>query len=472
MKAISAIILAAGFGKRMKSKRAKVLHPIAGRPMVTYLVERSRELGIHKIVVVIGHQAPQIKEILAPYNLEVVYQERPRGTGDAVLQTKETLARAHGPVLVLNGDAPLITAPTLRRLIKTHEADQAILTLLTAVIDRPAGYGRVVRSKNSRIRRVVEEKDATSSEKSVREINTGFYIVDKDYLFKSVKTLKANNRQGEYYLTDIIGMAIHQRMRVSVVRLDEGTEEVLGINSRMDLASAEKIMRKRILLQHLRNGVTLMDPDTTWIDAGVMIGSDTVIYPQVQIEGHSQIGQDCVIRSYIRITDCRIGSGVVINDSCVLTQSILEEGATIGPFAHLRPGTALRKGSRIGNFVEAKKTELGEGSKANHLSYLGDAIIGKHVNIGAGTITCNYDGVQKHPTVIEDDVFVGSDVQLVAPVRIEQGAVIGAGSTITKDVPPFSLAISRNPQVNKPGWVKTKKELRAKRLQSKKKKKD
>jgi bifunctional UDP-N-acetylglucosamine pyrophosphorylase / glucosamine-1-phosphate N-acetyltransferase len=471
MRATSAIILAAGLGKRMKSKQAKVLHPIAGRPMVTYLVERSRELGIRKIVVVVGPQAPKIKEILAPYDLEVVYQERPRGTGDAVLQTRETLARARGPVLVLNGDAPLITVETLQRLMKTHQAERSVLTLLTAVVDTPAGYGRVIRSRNGRIRRIVEEKDATPKERTSREINTGFYIVDKDYLYQSAKTLKADNKQGEYYLTDIIGTAIHQRRKVSVVRLEEGTEEVLGINTRMDLAIAEKIMRRRILLEHLQNGVTLMDPDTTRIDADVMIGSDTVIYPQVQIEGKSRIGQECVIRSHVRITDCRIGPGVVIKDSCVLTESILEEGTTIGPFAHLRPGTVLRKGSRIGNFVEAKKAELGEGSKANHLSYLGDATIGKRVNIGAGTITCNYDGVQKHPTVIENDVFVGSDAQLVAPVRIEHGAVIGAGSTITKDVPSYALAISRSPQVNKPGWVKTKRESGAKRLHPKRKKK-
>ncbi len=472
MKAISAIILAAGLGKRMKSKQAKVLHPIAGRPMLTYLVEKGRELGISKIVVVIGHQAPLVKEILAPYDVEVVYQEKQRGTGDAVLKTREVLARAHGTVLLLNGDAPLITAQTLQRLIKTHKAERAVLTMLTAVVDRPAGYGRVIRSKNGRVRRVVEEKDATASERSVNEINTGFYVVDRDYLYRNVKALKADNRQREYYFTDIIGIAISQHRKVSIVRLDEEVEEVLGINTRVDLARAEKIMRRRILLEHLHNGVTLIDPDTTWIDAGVVIGSDTVIYPQVQIEGSSRIGQDCVIRSHTRIADCRIGSGVLIKDSCVMTESILEEGTTIGPFAHLRPGTRLRKGSRIGNFVEAKKAELGEGSKANHLSYLGDTTIGKHVNIGAGTITCNYDGVRKYQTVIEDGVFVGSDTQLVAPVRIEHEAVIGAGSTITRDVPPFALAISRSPQVNKPGWVKKKRELRAKRLHSKRKKED
>ena len=454
MKSLTAIILAAGLGRRMKSKQAKVLHPLAGRPMVTYPVERAQGLGIDKIVVVVGHQAERVKEVLAPLGVEVVHQAQPRGTGDAVLQTREALTRIYGPILILNGDAPLITEQTLKRLIKTHETEKATLTLLTAVLSEPEGYGRVIRDRSGQIRKVMEEKDATPSEQAIREINTGFYIVDRAFLFDALESLKTDNSQREYYLTDIVAAAAKQHVRLAAVRLDEDVEEVMGVNTRMDLALAEKIMRRRIVSEHLQNGVTLIDPDTTWIDAGVRIGRDTVIHPNVQIEGKSRIGEDCVIRSHTRLTDCHLGSGVVIKDSCVLTESILEDGASVGPFAHLRPGTALRKGARIGNFVEAKKVELGEGSKANHLTYLGDAAIGKGVNIGAGTITCNYDGVKKHETIIEDGVFVGSDTQLVAPVKIGRGAVIGAGSTITKDVPPDALAVARVRQVNKPGWAK------------------
>lgn len=456
MKSLTAVILAAGLGKRMKSKQAKVLHPIAGRPMVTYPVERAQGLGIDKMVVVVGHQAERVKEILAPYDVEGVHQAQPRGTGDAVLQTREVLTRIHGPILILNGDAPLITEQTLKRLIKTHETEKATLTLLTAVLSEPEGYGRVIRDRSGRIRKVMEEKDATPSEQAIREINTGFYTVDKAFLFDALESLKTDNSQGEYYLTDIVAAAIKQHVRLAAVRLDEDVEEVMGVNTRMDLALAEKIMRRRIVSEHLQNGVTLIDPDTTWIDAGVRIGRDTVIYPNVQIEGKSRIGEDCVIRSHARLTDCHLGSGVVIKDSCVLTDSILEDGTSVGPFAHLRPGTVLRKRARIGNFVEAKKAELGEDSKANHLTYLGDVTIGKGVNIGAGTITCNYDGIRKHQTVIEDEVFVGSDTQLVAPVKIGRGAVIGAGSTITRDVPPDALALSRTKQMIKKDWAKRK----------------
>jgi bifunctional UDP-N-acetylglucosamine pyrophosphorylase/glucosamine-1-phosphate N-acetyltransferase len=455
MKPLSAIILAAGLGKRMKSKKAKVLHSIAGRPMVTYPVEQARALGLEKIIVVVGPQADNVKEVLAPYGVEVVHQAQPRGTGDAVLQTREALASIHGPLLILNGDCPLITGQTLEEFIRTHEAEKATLTLLTAVLPEPQGYGRIILNNNNKIEKIVEEKDATVTEQALGEINTGFYVVDRAFLFEAVQALKPDNRQGEYYLTDIVAAAVKQGVRVSALRLEgRRVEEVLGINTRMDLARAEKVMRRRILTEHMQNGVTLIDPETTWVDAGVLIGRDTVIYPDVQIEGKSRIGEECVIRSHTRITDCQLGSGVLVKDSCVLTESILEDGASVGPFAHLRPGTVLRRGARIGNFVEAKKTEVGEGSKANHLTYLGDTTIGKGVNIGAGTITCNYDGIRKHPTVIEDEVFVGSDTQLVAPVKIGKGAVIGAGSTITKDVPPDALAVSRAKQMNRSGWAK------------------
>ncbi len=371
MKTPTAIILAAGLGKRMKSNTAKVLHPIAGQSMVVYTVERALGLNIRKIVVVVGYQAERIKEVVAPFGVEVVHQSRQQGTADAVMQTEEILGSVSGPILILNADTPLITESTLRLLMNSHKQERATLTLLTAAVSRPEGYGRVVRAGSGKIQRVVEHKEAGPRLQAIKEINTGFYVVEKGFLFKALKQVKNLNRQGEYYLTDIIEIALKQRLKVAALKLNEGVEEILGINTRLDLATAEKIMQRRILLGHLRNGVTLMDPNTAWIDAGVLIGQDTSIYPHVQIQGRSQIGENCVIRSHTRIADCRIGSGVEIRDSCVMTGSTLEEGVIVGPFAHLRSGTVLRRGAKIGNFVEAKKADLGEGSKANHLTYLG-----------------------------------------------------------------------------------------------------
>ena len=463
MRKPAAIILAAGLGKRMKSKMVKVLHPIAGRPMITYAVERVLGLGIKKVVVVLGHQADRIEGALAPFGLEIVYQPHQRGTADAVMQTKTSFGSSLGPVMILYGDTPLITEETLQRLISVHAEKRAILTLLTAVVAKPDGYGRIVRLKSGKILRVTEQKDASVLVRALREINTGFYVVEMDFLFGALDHIKNDNRQGEYYLTDMVEWAVSQKKKVVSVKLEDNPEEILGINTRMDLAVAEKVMRRRILNGHLQGGVTLMDPETTWIDAGVLIGRDTVIYPNTRIDGTTAIGEDCVIGSYCHLSDCQVGSHVTIKDSCVLAGSCLEDESVIGPFSHLRPGTTIRRRARIGNFVEAKKVDLGEGSKANHLTYLGDAFIGKNVNVGAGTITCNYDGFEKFETVIEDEVFIGSDTQLIAPVKVGRGAVIGAGSTITNDVPPESLAISRSEQFNKSGWVKKRKGTKKKR---------
>lgn len=454
----------------MRSKTAKVLHPVAGRPMVTFPIERVRELGVRRTIVVVGHQAEKVKEVLSPYGVEVVHQTRPLGTAHAVIQVGEILRSVEGAILILNGDTPLIRERTLRRLIAVHESQKAVVTLLTATVARPEGYGRAIRSSTGRLLRIVEEKDAKPQEKKVHEINTGFYVVERVFLLKALKTIKAQNKQEEYYLTDIIEAATKQHKKVASLRLEKGTEEVLGINTRLDLAVAEKIVRRRILVEHLLNGVTLLSPDTTMIDSGVIIGRDTVIYPNVQVQGLCRIGEDCVIYSNTRIANSKIGSDVVIRDSCVVNDCVLENGSSIGPFAHLRPGTILRRRARVGNFVETKKTELGEGSKANHLTYLGDTVVGRRVNIGAGTITCNYDGYEKFQTVIEDEVFIGSDTQLVAPVRIGKGAVIGAGSTITKTVPGGALSISRNQQSNKPGWAAKRRALKVKRVKIRKKK--
>ncbi|MBI3609673.1 MAG: bifunctional UDP-N-acetylglucosamine diphosphorylase/glucosamine-1-phosphate N-acetyltransferase GlmU [Nitrospirae bacterium] len=461
MTTIATVILAAGLGKRMQSKRVKVLHPIAGRPMIRYSIDAARKLPSDRIIVVVAHQAEAVKPILADQPVEIIHQGRPLGTGHAVLQTEPALADFRGPILILNADVPLITVETIRSMINTHRKQEADLTFLTATLSDPSGYGRVIRDSEGRVIAVVEEKDAQPHQRAVREINTGFYIVESAFLFGALRELKADNTQQEYYLTDIVTMAVRQGLKLNTAEVG-CLEEIIGINNRADLVRIEKIVYRRIAERHMTEGVTLLDPDTIWIEADVVIGRDTLIYPNVRLEGASRIGEDCVIRSHTRISNCRLETGVTVNDSCVLAESVLEDGATVGPFARLRPGTMLHKGAKIGNFVETKRAELGEGSKANHLTYLGDAVIGKEVNIGAGTITCNYDGIRKHQTVIEDEVFVGSDAQFVAPVRIGRGAVIGAGSTITKDVPPDSLALSRAKQEVKKDWAKRRKKAKGK----------
>ena len=456
---IATVILAAGLGKRMKSKRAKVLHPIAGRPMILYSVEAARRLPSDKILVVVAHQAEAVKQVLEGQPTQIIHQGRPLGTGHAVLQTQAALANFPGPVLILNADVPLIKVETIRSMLKTHQDHDNELTLLTGRFSDPKGYGRVIRNPAGDLLSIVEEADATPAQRALREINTGFYVANAPFLFSALKELTSDNSQHEYYLTDIVQIAVRQGLKLGAVEVPD-SEEVMGINTREDLARIERAVRGRIAERHLSEGVTLLDPASTWIDADVTIGRDTLIYPNVYLEGSSRIGEDCVIHSHTRINNCRLETAVTVLDSCVLNESVLEEGATVGPFAHLRPGTFLHKGAKIGNFVEVKKTEMGEKSKANHLTYLGDATIGKEVNIGAGTIICNYDGVHKHKTIIEDHVFVGSDTQLVAPVRIGRGAVIGAGSTITQDVPPDSLAVGRAKQEIKKNWAKRKKKAK------------
>jgi len=458
---IATVILAAGLGKRMKSKRAKVLHPIAGRSMILYSVETARRLPSEKILVVVAHQAEAVKQALENQPTETVHQGRPLGTGHAVLQTQAALADFPGPALILNADVPLITVETIRSMLKAHQDRGHELTLLTATFSDPKGYGRVIRNPGGDPISITEEADATPAQRAIREINTGFYVANIPFLFSALKELTSANSQREYYLTDIVQLAVRRGLKIGALQAQD-PEEVTGINTRADLARIERAVRRRIAERHLSEGVTLLDPASVWIDADVTIGRDTLIYPNVHLEGASQIGEDCVIHSHTRITNCRLGAAVTVLDSCVLNEAVLEEGARVGPFAHLRPGTVLHKDSKIGNFVEVKKTEMGEGSKANHLTYLGDASIGNKVNIGAGTITCNYDGVSKHKTIIEDEVFVGSDTQLIAPVRIGRGAVIGAGSTITRDVPPDSLAVGRARQEIKKDWARRGKKTKGK----------
>jgi len=465
IKGLGAIIMAAGLGKRMRSKVVKVLHPVAGRPMVLFAVELADRLADSGVALVVGHQGERVKAAVKERiqaGMHIVDQAEQLGTGHAVMQARAALLRAYGRpadrYLILNGDTPLLTEATVRQLARRHEDDRAAVTILTAFLDDPSGYGRVVRRRDGRggeagtqVARIVEDRDAVGPEKSIREVNVGTYIVEGPFLFEALDKLEAKNAQGEYYLTDIVALAVGRGLQVSALPLSD-PDEGLGVNTRGQLSAAEQVIRREVCRRWMDAGVTIHDLATTLIDLDVEIGQDTVLHPHVTVEGRTIIGEDCVLRSHTRIRNSHVGDRVTIQDCCVIEESRLEDDTMVGPFAHLRPGAVLRRSAKVGNFVEMKKTELGEGSKANHLTYLGDAKIGKRVNIGAGTITCNYDGERKHETVIEDDVFIGSDTQLVAPVTVGRGALIAAGTTVASDVPPDSLAIARTPQVNRKGW--------------------
>jgi len=470
---LAVIVMAAGLGKRMRSKQAKVLHPVAGQAMVLYSVGIGLRVAGDRVAVVVGHQADQVRQVIARATLTnggapvaIVEQREQLGTGHAVLQSRPVFAMgkqgAPSRYLILNGDTPLLQEKTVRELLRVHEAECATVTILTAVLADASGYGRVVRAKSAErgVSRIVEDRDADAEEHAIREINVGTYVVDGEFLFSALEKLDPSNAQGEYYLTEIIHLAAEQGRRVAAVVLDN-PDEGLGVNTRRQLAEAEQVVRQQIRDRWLDAGVTMIDPALTWIDGAVTIGRDTVLYPNVTLEGTTVIGEDCVLRSSTRLTDCIVGNGVEILDHCVFADSHIEDGAHLGPFVHLRPGVVVRKKAKVGNFVEMKKTDLGEGSKANHLSYLGDTKVGKGVNIGAGTITCNYDGVQKFQTVIEDGVFLGSDTQLIAPVTVGAGAIVAAGTTVTEDVPADALAIARVPQVNCAGWAARRRSLQS-----------
>lgn len=447
------IILAAGKGTRMKSEKAKVLHEIGGKSLLYYVLEASRKLEADKTIVVVGHQSDTVKEAFSGKGLVFVEQKEQLGTGHAVMQAEKALKGFKGNILILSGDVPLITLETLKGLIDVHRKSRATLTVLTAEPENPYGYGRIIKDARGNIKKIVEEKDASVAEKKVREINTGVYCVTSEFLFKALKEIKPKNAQKEYYLTDIVGIAVKEKKKAAThMTLD--FKEVMGINSRLELAEAELIQRTKTLGELMKNGVTIIDPACTYISPSVRISADTIVFPGSVISGETVIGKGTVIGPGCVISDAKIGDGVNIKAYSVIDKSEIEDGAFIGPMAHVRPESVIKKGAHVGNFVEVKKSKIGEGSKANHLTYIGDATIGKGVNIGAGTITCNYDGVKKHQTVIEDDVFVGSDTQLVAPVRIGKGSLIGAGTTVTEDVPEGSLVLSRVRQVTKEGMAK------------------
>ena len=455
------LVLAAGQGTRLRSKRIKLLHDVAGRPMAAHVLEAARALKPGRLVTVVGFQAEAMQEALQDMGSEFVLQAEQRGTGHAVLQAASHL-HADATLLILNGDLPTLRADTLRRLISRHKASEAALTLVTAELPDATGYGRIVRDSKGRVLRIVEHRDATPVERALREINCGIYCTTAAKLLPVLRKLKPDNAVGEYYLTDAVSALLARGEKVAAYVHDDA-QEVLGVNTRAELARAARTLWARMAETLMQEGVTVIDPSRTWIDPRARVGRDTVIWPGVLVEGRSVIGEDCEIRSGARLCDVTLGQGVRVLDHCVVEESRLADGAVVGPFAYLRHGTVVEERAKVGTFVETKKTRLGRGSKAPHLSDLGDAEIGPDCNIGAGTITCNYDGVDKHPTVIEAGVFVGSDTQLVAPVRVGAGAYVAAGSTVTDDVPPGALAISRTPQANVEGWVDRKRRKSARK---------
>ncbi len=433
---LSVIILAAGQGVRMKSKKPKVAHQLGGRPMVQHVIDVARQLSPERPALVVGHGMEQVRHTLGE---EVLYVEQREqlGTGHAVLQARDQLAGRQETVLVLYGDTPLIRLETLRRMGKHHQQTGAAITILTFLPDDPYGYGRILRHQGGRVLGIVEHKAATAEQRQIRESNSGILCFDDKWLWPHLESVE-RSEQGEYYLTDLVGMAVAAGKKVEALLIEDATE-VMGINTRLQLAQAEAVLRRRINEGHMLAGVTLIDPATTYIEIGVQIGQDTIIYPDTYLQGETRLGQDCVIGPNTIIRDSTVGDGCVIQAS-VLEEALLEEEVRVGPFAHMRPGAHLGRGVYAGNYAEVKKSYLGPGTKMHHFSYVGDATIGEEVNVGAGTITCNYDGQRKHPTIIEDGAFIGSDTMLVAPVRIGAGAKTGAGAVVTRDVPPHSVA--------------------------------
>jgi bifunctional UDP-N-acetylglucosamine pyrophosphorylase / glucosamine-1-phosphate N-acetyltransferase len=459
---LAAVVLCAGKGTRMKSDRAKVLHPILGRPLAWYPITSAYELGAQQVVAVVGHQADEVKSALTSgfpgQALQFALQAQQRGTGDAVNAARGSLSTFSGAVLILYGDVPLLTVETLKRLIAAYDPSQGPLAMISCKLADPTGYGRVLRGQGHRVEGIVEHKDATPEQRLISEVNAGIYVVDSKFLWGALERLTPQNAQGELYLTDIVSQAA----KVGTVAVIEApAEETAGVNDRAELADRADVIRARINLRHMRAGVSIVHPASTFIDAGVEIGPETTIGPNVSIQGECEIGAGATIGQGAVLNHTTIGDGAEVKAYSVLDEAVVGPKCHVGPFARLRPGTVLEEGVHVGNFVETKKARLRKGTKAGHLAYLGDADIGAGSNIGAGTITCNYDGVNKHETVLGAGVFIGSDTQLVAPVRIGDGAFIGAGSTITEDVPAGALSISRTPQTIKEGWAERRRKVLA-----------
>lgn len=464
---IHVVVLAAGKGTRMKSQLPKVLHRISGLSIIERVLRTAAALMPASITLVVGHGAEDVKRSLVlrqaqddaersrgvgkRTSLQFVTQEQQLGTGHALLQTRPLLEGKTGTVVLLSGDVPLLTVETLKSLLAAHSEARAAATVITAKFERPFGYGRIVRT-SGRISKIVEERDATSAQKAITEINSGIYAFDLAPLFAALDSIGTANKQGEYYLPDLVGIYRRQKKPVATWTVANAAE-ISGINSRTELAEVSKMVRQQKNEELMAAGVTLIDPATTYIDADVVVGPDTVIYPCVFLEGSTKIGSACEIHSGTRIVNSTIGDRVCVRNHTVVTDSTVQSGTFLGPFAHIRPGSEIGEDVHIGNFVELKKTMMGKGSKANHLAYLGDSTIGTKTNVGAGTITCNYDGEKKHQTVIGNGVFIGSNSTIVAPVTLADGSYIAAGSAVTADVPEGALAIGRSRQENKEGWV-------------------
>ncbi|CQR51112.1 bifunctional UDP-N-acetylglucosamine diphosphorylase/glucosamine-1-phosphate N-acetyltransferase GlmU [Paenibacillus riograndensis] len=459
-----AVVLAAGQGKRMKSKLYKVLHPVCGKPMVGHVLDTVKATGCQRTVVVVGHGAEKVKAYVGQ-DAEYVLQETQLGTGHAVKQAKDLLGGEAGTTIVICGDTPLVTAETLEGLMALHEGQSAAATVLTAVMDQPAGYGRIIRGEDGGVQKIVEQKDCTPEEAAVNEINTGTYCFDNAKLFAALDKVTNSNNQQEYYLTDVIGILRAQGDIVLGYQAHDAAESI-GVNDRLALSEAESLMRQRINRQHMLNGVTIIDPASTYIAADVVIGADTTLYPGTVLKGKTVIGEDCIIGPSSEIENCVIMNGAEVKHS-VLNQAQVGARTSVGPFAYLRPGAVLGEEVKIGDFVEIKNASIGDGSKVSHLSYVGDATVGKNVNVGCGAITVNYDGYNKSRTEIGDDAFIGSNVNLVAPVTVGKGAFVVAGSTITRSVSENDLAIARVRQENKPGYAeKIRARAKAKKDQS------
>ncbi len=445
-------ILAAGKGTRMKSAVPKVLHRLGGASMIEHVLATAATLQPASTTIVVGHGASTLKSALSGQNgLHFVVQEPQLGTAHALMMAEPALKRASGTLVLLSGDVPLLSPQTLQRLVDRHRTAGAAATVVTARVDNPFGYGRIVRAGRE-IARIVEEKDATPAEREIREINSGIYAFALDGLFDALRGVASENAQGEYYLPDLIAIYRARGQVVETLTVDN-VDEIKGINSRAELAGVSHIMREEINAALMAAGVTLVDPATAYIDRTVRIGADTIVHPGVTLAGSTTIGRGCEIHAGVRIVNATIGDGVVVLDHCLIVDSTVADGAAIGPFAHVRAHVELRERASIGNFVELKNTVVGAGSKARHLAYLGDAVIGASVNIGAGTITCNYDGERKNTTTIEDGAFIGSDSQLVAPVTIGRGAYVGSGTTVRENVPAGALAVSAGKQRTIDGWA-------------------
>jgi bifunctional UDP-N-acetylglucosamine pyrophosphorylase/glucosamine-1-phosphate N-acetyltransferase len=451
-KPLNVLVMAAGLGTRMKSNRAKVLHELGGRPLIAHVVCAAQALEPRTVLVVVGHQAEEVEQAARAEIGELAsfaIQSQQRGTGDAVESARAALENSDSLLLVLSGDVPLIRAETLRKLIEHHRETGAACTILGVRLENPTGYGRIICDEQGRFQKIVEQKDATEEERKVRDINSGIYCFESRDLFDALKRIEPKNQQGEYYLTDVAEILNSSGRRVEVFTHTDA-REVSGINTRAELAEFENLLRRNAIRRLMVDGgVTFIDPSHAYISPEAEIGRDSIIYPDVMIEGKSVLGENCVIRSGARITNSRLGDNVAVKDHSIIVDSEIASNCSVGPFAHLRMNATLEEKATVGNFVEVKKSRLKRGTKAMHLTYLGDATIGERTNIGAGTVTCNYDGTRKHETVVEDDVKIGSDTMLVAPVRVGARSVTGAGSVVTRDVPPDSLVAGVPAKVKK-----------------------